>query len=293
MDVLLITAGLAAVGYAYTNYQRGSDVMVKVSEHLKPRSELIYGSNRVNEVNDHVKSLAAKKYSQFLATLPKPKPGKTEPLNAKDLNAKDLNVAYHPRDGSPVDPPTTDPQNTPMFRKFKPVPSDLPRIEAPFSRRAQPQPQPQPFFGGRVKQPGLENRNSQALLEKFTGTSSFSPSKETEAVINGKTEKTSVLDHVDQIRDRIWTKSGGDIAESPFPQTNPSGLGNLRFLPRSIDETRTANNRKESYEIHQVHQGVLGVKAGLAPNLAQKNVSNLTTVDALVGLSRQGPLAQE
>ncbi|KAJ3063456.1 hypothetical protein HK102_008466 [Quaeritorhiza haematococci] len=154
-----------------------------------------------------------------------------------------------------------------MFRKFKPVPSDLPRIEAPFSRRAQPQPQPQPFFGGRVKQPGLENRNSQALLEKFTGTSSFSPRKETEAVINGKTEKTTLLDH-----------------------TNPSGLGNLRFLPQSIDETRTANNRKEQ-------QGVLGVKAGLAPNLAQKNVSNLTTVDALdgnlVGLSRQGPLAQE
>ncbi|KAJ3058222.1 hypothetical protein HK102_010612 [Quaeritorhiza haematococci] len=221
MDVLLITTGLAAIGYAYNTYQYcGSDILVKVSEHLKPRSELIYDSNRVNKVNEQVKTLAAKKYTQFLATQPKSQtrlpPG--IPVNAP---------AYRPKDATPVEP-VVDVQNTPMFRKFKPVPSDLLRIEAPFTRRAQPQAQPQPFFGGRVKQPGVDNRNSQALLERFTGSSSAGPRQETEAVLNGKTQKLAALDHMEEIQSRIWSKSGGDIAENPFLQNRP--MHDVRFL---------------------------------------------------------------
>lgn len=320
MEMLIIGSG-CLLGYMLNkDGKQARTVMsdLKISPNRLPNGQLIYESNRVEEVRSLEQDLAAGKhaekikqtypdtYAQPISVFPGddystagyPAPlsslgdddsGKAQyAQNVQRAMTSNVNTgAFDPSSGLALFPSTVESiDSSPMFRAFE--------FKGPMVEDGSQQPsgplsllsgQPldmahnnmQPMFGSTVRQPGIENANSQVLLERFTGV----PSSEDQGTYRPKMEVLNPLPNnpdqlskanisqVASLYDRARTSvkpSHEYITPVQSIRDAPMQADSIRILPYDIDQVRGPLNKQVSYEGVLI-PGQKGSTRGMLPNV--------------------------
>jgi hypothetical protein len=207
MEILII-GSVCALGYHMNkNGKQGRPSKpVIISPNRQPSGSVIYDSDRVNEVDNYVRNLAAGKHADRVRQMfpnewnkpinivpndlqsDRPTPITTLNSDGTAANRFHENVriatsrntntaAYNPETGNPLETKMQDVETSPMFRAagFQQQPTSefgkqislLTGLPIDMTHANM-----NPMFGKMVKQPAVGNDNTQVLLERYTGVPS-------------------------------------------------------------------------------------------------------------------------
>jgi len=287
MEMLIIGTGCALGYYMGKDGKRKTIAPhIQVSKHDIPSGPLIYESNRVKQVDDQIRELAKPKHQEkvkrmFPHDYSKPQTvfsreseeyAMGAPVNfntdstqqqfantISSVAAKDPNyLSYNPETAQAFAFKNVNVDNSPMFRNNLQYQSSgayteptgnvslLSGIPTNFTHTNM-----QPMFSSRNKQNGVENDNSQHLLERYTGV----PSTDNAGTYSKKVERPGFVNQgdiykrpdINALTNRYEravnaVKPENNLYNTPFePQRELPFQSDKRVLPKSIDETRISN----------------------------------------------------
>ena len=235
-------------------------------------------------------SFAGTGYPAPIAALGDVDTGKAQyDLSLQQAMATNANTgAFDPASGLALFPSTADTiDSSPMFRAFEfkgpMVNNELPQVSGPISLLSgQPLDMThhnmQPMFGSMVKQTGVENANSQVLLERFTGMPStddqgtYRPRQE---VLNPLPNNPDPLARANISQADIYSRAQSTM-KSSHEYVNPVASfrdlplqsDSIRILPYDIDQTRGGQHKQITYEGVMI-PGQKGSTRGMLPNMRE------------------------
>lgn len=274
MIEMLIIGSMCALGYQLNKdgkQNRSLNQNIIVSPNRIPSGSVIYDSNRVAEVDNYVRNLAAAKHAdkvRQLFPLDYDKPINIYPDDSQSdgsgchvnlsggLDAAgdkfsrnvaqgistNINIAaYNPETGHPFETTAANVDSSPMFRPAAFQQQRTLEFTGPVSLLTDSpldmtHANMNPMFGKMVRQPGVSNDNTQVLLERYTGV----PSSEDQGTYSMKREVLNPLPSNPENPQRANIQQVSDLYERAAFFVKPSHeyqtpVKSFRDLPMKSD----------------------------------------------------------
>ncbi|KAI8905391.1 hypothetical protein DFJ77DRAFT_443722 [Powellomyces hirtus] len=257
MEVAIVGLG-CALEYMLNNHGKTSRTVpsnVIISRNNLPNGPLVYESHLVEEARATEQALAAAKH---VATW-RCQEGKSSWSSTCSNHLPTTRIAQ------PLTPIVVKrcSQSSPMF-KLKSTISLLSGLPLDMQHNNM-----QPFFGSHLKQPGVENANSQVLLERFTGM----PSTNDQGTYRARQEVMNSLPNNPENLRRPDLSQMPDLYQRVGAGVKPS----YEYQTPDINQTRGVNNKQITYE-GVIVPGQKGSSRGMLPTIQTRwDMSKETT----------------